>query len=159
MIVAIPNDTAEKYIPKPEELFDNVKYDLKTEEGFWLNLSGTYQFIPYVSPRFLNTPSTEKKKVFFTEKYTEANASLDKARKEKTEIKNFHDLLHEISGLRSNIQLYQKKDAIESFELLEALTVKKEEFSEFLINFHQSNKLEKKIFKGQKPHGNKLILI
>lgn len=53
---------ANRYVPFPEELFENIEYkvkDKKDHHGFWLNLDGVYEYIEYSPNHLLNVDNVE----------------------------------------------------------------------------------------------------
>ena len=150
LIVADPKDKELIYLPKPEELFDNILWKEGDDNGFWLNLSGTYQYVDYASQQFLNTSSVEEKQKFFRSQHSTAKEALAKAKKEKENIKRLYDALHAISGLKSNIGLYKKKEAIECFKVLKPLSLQRDEFENVLSNYEQGEQVEESFRKTKK---------
>lgn len=150
LIVAVPENKDLTYIPKPEELFDNIQWQEGDKDGFWLNLSGTYQYIAYVPKQFLNTSSVEEKQKFFHNQHSTAQEALAKAKKEKEDIQKLHDALHAISGLQSNIELYKKKEAIKGFKVLNSLSLQKEEFETVLANCQQEDQIQENFRQAKK---------
>ncbi|RZJ50555.1 MAG: hypothetical protein EOO44_16155, partial [Flavobacterium sp.] len=55
-IVEPPKQNEERYVPFPEDLFNNITTKIKeeTELGFWLNLDGVYEYIEHSPTQVLN---------------------------------------------------------------------------------------------------------
>ena len=56
-----PEVPAERYLPFPENLFDQPSIVPATINGFWLELSGIYEYVEKVTKQYLNKPLDEAK--------------------------------------------------------------------------------------------------
>ncbi len=91
-----------KYIPNPDELLlilNSEENITKEENGFWLNLSGVYEFIEYRDTYFLNTQNAQGKIKLYAEKTDE------KIKEQKAEQKKLVDL-HRIISEYDNRKIF-----------------------------------------------------
>lgn len=141
LVVSNPNSKDYDYLPKPEELFENIKQDLLDDEGFWLDLNGIFQYVPLVDQQFLDNEDPSEKRKYFNEKYQLANATFSKAQKEFESIERFYKALHQISGLQENISIYQKKREIESFNIIQGFPKDQSDFDDILIQYDRKKEI------------------
>ena len=151
LIVSNPENITQKYLLNPEELFQNIDQTFISEIGFWINLNGIYEYVPIIDQQFLESDDPSIKKKYFKKKYKEANQAIVEAKKERRTSQEYHDKLHDISGLKDNIALYSRKSELESFTEENIFTIDKHEFDklltvyktkdEFLIGFQNTKKI------------------
>jgi exonuclease SbcC len=98
---AIP---AGRYLAMPEALFPNPATSPANETGFWVDLWGIYEFIPFVSDQLLNVPRSELKLVELSRE--ELQAKLTAVSEKKQQLQYLQDQLTAFSGLEHNIRLY-----------------------------------------------------
>ena len=72
-VVDEPGDTASRFVPEPKVLLDNLVKAKKADGGFWLNLSGLFEFIPLVKKQIFDTDDINSIRKYFEEQ----NLSLD----------------------------------------------------------------------------------
>ena len=149
LIVSNPENKNHEYLPKPEELFENIKQDFSEQEGFWLNLNGIHHYIPLVDQQFLDNENPIEKRKYFTEKYQLANTESSKAEKELESIEWFYKTLHQISGLQENISIYQKKREIESFKMIQELPNDRSDFEDILMQYDRKKEIIKEYQKAK----------
>lgn len=147
LIVSNPNNIEEKYLPNPEELFENIKKDFEDNVGFWINLNGVNEYVPLVEQQFLESENPAIKKKYFSDKYNIAEKVLAKAKKEKEASEKFYNSLNSISGLQENCKIYARKLEIEKFNTIDILSINQEDFEDLLI---QCNRKEEIVNECQK---------
>jgi exonuclease SbcC len=99
---AIP---ADRYLAMPEALFPNPVTSPANEAGFWVNLSGIYEFIPFVSDQLLNVPRSELNVVELSR--DELQAKLIAVSEKQQQLQYLQDQLAAFSGLEHTIGLYR----------------------------------------------------
>lgn len=135
LIVSNPKNIETKYLPNPEELFENIKQDYTDDNGFWLNLNGVHGYVPLVEQQFLESENPAVKKKYFSEKYDVAEKALVKAKKSRETSEQFYDSLNSISGLQENCKIYARKLEIEGFNTIDILSINQEAFDDLLIQY------------------------
>lgn len=115
--------SAERYVPFPEDLFENIEAKIKeeTDQGFWLNLDGVYEYIEHSPDQVLNVSDPKliiepllKLKEGFEKRLSALNAERQKAQKLK-------EVLFAYSNLKEHIDLYKRKDELVNFNIEESL--------------------------------------
>ena len=114
---------AERYIPFPKDLFDNVQSKIKeeTDRGFWLNLDGIYEYIAHSPNQVLNV-NNPKLLIEPIQKLKEGVAnrlSILNDKKQKEE--KLKEVLFAYSNLKEHIDLYKRKDELAKFNIEESL--------------------------------------
>ena len=114
---------AKRYVPFPEDLFENIASKIKEEtaHGFWLNLDGVYEYIEHSPSQVLNVNDPKliieplkKLKEGIEGRLLELNHQKQKDQKLK-------DILYAYSNLAAHIELYKQKDELTAFKLDEQL--------------------------------------
>jgi len=116
-------ENAERYIPFPEDLFQNIDSKIKEEtiQGFWLNLDGVYEYIEHSSDFVLNVDNPQliiepiqNLKEGTENRLLALNAEKDKEQKLK-------DVLSKSDNIEELIDLYKRKDELINFNIDECL--------------------------------------
>lgn len=149
LIVSNPKNIETKYLPNPEELFENIKKDIEDNDGFWINLNGVYEYVPLVEQQFLKSENPAVKKEYFNDKYNVAEKALVKAKKARETSKQFYDSLNSISGLQENCKMYTRKLEIESFNTIDILSINQEAFDDLLIQYSRKGVVFKECQKAK----------
>ncbi len=150
LIVAQHKDTELKYLPFPDELFDNINQNFHDSNGFWLNLNGILEYVPYVTKQFLSSAEPNIKREYFSKEYANAKEFIGKAEKELLEKESFFNKLNSISGLQENIDLYKRKTEIENFKILDSLDVQIDEFDKILNHYDKKEQILNKFSETEK---------
>ncbi|WP_298137024.1 hypothetical protein [Flavobacterium sp.] len=150
---------AERYVPYPEELFNDIdnKIKDKSQHGFWLNLDGVYEFIEYSPNPVLNVtdhtlitkPLLKLKENFKTQ--------LEKLILEKQNKENLKNILFEFSNLKLHVELYQRRDKIAKFNIEESIKeLTQESFEKCIQLFENKENILKKHDSIQKKYQDSL---
>lgn len=116
-------ESEERYVPFPEDLFKNIDAKIKeeTNRGFWLNLDGVYEYIEH-SPNPVLNVSDPKLVIEPIQKLKEGVAnSLSILNAKKHTQEKLKEVLFEYSNLKQNIDLYTRKDELSRFNIEESL--------------------------------------
>lgn len=112
-------ESSNRYVPFPEQLFHNINSNIKDkgEIGFWLNLDGVYEFIPYSEHRVLNVedPNEIIKSLSKLKEGVEKKLSRVIAKKKNEE--HLKNTLFEYSNLEKHIGLFKRKDELLNFKI------------------------------------------
>lgn len=114
-----------RYVPHPEELFDNIdrKIKDKTENGFWLNLDGVYEFVEYSPNPVLNVNDPKSITNLLSDLKENLQTQLAKLISEKQNKEKLKNTLFEFGNLREHIELYKRRDELTTYNIDE--TIKK----------------------------------
>lgn len=112
-----------RYLPFPEKLLKAPMIAKSYAHGFWVELTGVYEFIDHVRGRYLDKPSTTDLAGLLRGNHKNALAELEvlRAKLKKTEL--LGERLTAFSGLATAISLYQNTAlANESFDPIAEIT-------------------------------------
>ncbi|MDV3635161.1 hypothetical protein CMU84_08345 [Elizabethkingia anophelis] len=126
---------ANRYVPFPEELFENIDSkikDKKDNHGFWLNLDGVYEYISYSPNHLLNVDSVESLVKPLSEIKEGVGKKLNTLIKEKNNKEKYKEILFKFNNLQENIDLYKRKDELISFNIEESLDISESKFEQFI---------------------------
>src|SRR5690606_16707734 len=130
LVVTHPENTELKYLPFPDTFFDKIQKENGGESddknGFWLDVDGILEYIPFTDKQVLNEENPEHKKKYFAEKYASAQKQIEFLNSEI----QFLEKLNSISGLSENLELYSNHNLIESFKTIEELNIPEQKFQE-----------------------------
>lgn len=122
-----------RYIPDPEGIYKNVKVLDKTADGFWMDLGGVREFVPFVSKQLFNNPDTIEKEL---KKYGDTiEKELEKLSAERDNLRGLRDQLVEFGFNQQLSDIWLRRDEIMKFEPDESLQMQKEEFDQVLEHF------------------------
>jgi len=114
---------AERYIPFPEDLFENIASKIKEEtaHGFWLNLDGVYEYIEHSPSQVLNV-NDPKLIIEPLQKLKEGiEGRLSKLNNQKQQDQRLRDTLYAYGNLAAHIELYKQKNELTVFNIDEQL--------------------------------------
>ncbi|MBD8389177.1 hypothetical protein [Dysgonomonas sp. BGC7] len=114
---------AERYVPSPGDLFENMNSKIKeeTDHGFWLNLDGVYEYIEHSSSHVLNV-SDPKQLLGPIQKVKEGITNrLSTLKIEKKQEQKLKEILFAYGNLKESISLYKRKNDLSNFNIEETL--------------------------------------
>ncbi len=123
-----------KYLPKPEDLFNNLIVTEKEESGFWLNFNGIREYIPYVTEQFFNTNKKDVILNYFRDNFQEAKTKIISLEKERKEWESLAEIIEQVG--KDVVSLYSRKQEIENFSIEGSLDKTKEQFENQLNNYY-----------------------
>lgn len=112
-------ENANRYVPFPEQLFHNIDSNIKdkTENGFWLNLDGVYEFISYSEHQVLDVDKPEDIVKSLSKLKESVEEKLSKLIAKKQSEEHLKDTLFEYSNLEKHIELFKRKDQLLNFNI------------------------------------------
>ncbi len=126
---------ANRYIPFPEELFENVESKIKekTTSGFWLNLDGVFEYIEYSPNQILNVDNPESIKKSLLSLNEGIQQRLIALTKKINSDKKLKDKLFEFGNPKEYIDLYIRKDELIGFHIDPRVTdISEKKFEEYV---------------------------
>ena len=128
-----------RYVPNPEELFDNIdtKIKDKTDNGFWLNLDGVYEFIEYSPNPVLNVNDPKSITKPLSQLKENLNTQLAKIISEKQKKESLKNSLFEFGNLKLNIELYKRRTELAEFNIEESIKALSQESFEKHIQLYE----------------------
>lgn len=146
---------AERYLPFPEDLFDNIAEKIKQETkiGFWLNLDGVYEYIEHSPTQVLNV-SDPRLIIEPLKKLKEGiEGRLSALNQQKQQEENLKRILYAYSNLKKHIDLYQRKNELIAFSINEHLVgISTEIFDKNLSLYAEREKVNEDFFLIEKDY-------
>ncbi len=105
-----------RYIPEPKLLLENLPVAKDDENGFWLNLEGVHEYIPYVKEPIFDTGNTDKIKNYFT---GQKNTLEKDIKTLEIELKNWQalkNLLNDLDNPSQYLLSWESKDVHSEFD-------------------------------------------
>lgn len=148
-----------RYVPNPEELFNNIdtKIKDKIDNGFWLNLDGVYEFIEYSPNPVLNVNDPKSITKPLSQLKENLKTQLAKLISEKQNKEKLKNILFEFSNLKSHIQLYQRRSKLAEFTIEESIKeLTQESFEKHIQLFEDKENILKQHDSIQKKYQDSL---
>lgn len=134
-----------RFLPQPKELFLAIKDSLLNRDniqdnGFWLNLAGIYEFIPYKKEgeTYIFGNFNQDLQAKMTEMAKNIEIDLAKSKQTLSELQQIHSIITtnpKLTNISHYISLYKRKEEINTFEVLTPLSISQEEFDSLLLAY------------------------
>jgi len=143
-----------RYLPFPEELFQNLDIKNPNIKGFWLNLDGVYEFIDYVPKQYLNISQEKKKALIGTlSKLTQdVKEELSIATNKIEQQKVLKKVLFDFPGVEKAVTLYSKKNKFERAWDTKFTSLDVAQFDNYLIQFNNRETLKNEYDKTKESY-------
>lgn len=148
-----------RYVPNPEELFNNIdsKIKDKTDNGFWLNLDGVYEFIEYSPNPVLNVNNPKSITKPLSQLKENLKTQLAKLISEKQNKEKLKNILFEFSNLKPHIELYKRRNKLAEFNIQESIKeLSQESFEKYIQLFEDKENILKQHDSIQKEYQDSL---
>lgn len=148
-----------RYVPNPEDLFDSIdtKIKEKTDNGFWLNLDGVYEFIEYSPNPVLNVNDPKSITKPLSQLKENSKTQLSKLISEKQKKEKLKNILFEFSNLKSHIELYRNRSEIGEFKIDDSLKeLTQESFEKYIQLYEDKESILKQYNSIQKKYQDSL---
>jgi exonuclease SbcC len=106
----------ERYLWFRNELFENLDIKDQSESGFWLNLDGVFEFIPYTSNPLLDTNANQKKLKELQKLSGTLQEKIKSYLQEKKEIEDLMLFLDNISNVDVPLAHYNNRTEIRKYK-------------------------------------------
>lgn len=144
-----------RYVPNPEELFNNIdsKIKDKTDNGFWLNLDGVYEFIEYSPNPVLNVYDPKSITKPLSQLKENLKTQLAKLISEKQNKEKLKNILFEFSNLKPHIELYKRRNKLAEFNIKDSIKeLSQESFEKYIQLFEDKENILKQHDSIQKEY-------
>jgi len=144
-----------RYVRNPEELFNNIdsKIKDKTDNGFWLNLDGVYEFIEYSPNPVLNVNDPKSITKPLSQLKENLKTQLAKLISEKQNKEKLKNILFEFSNLKPHIELYKRRNKLAEFNIKESIKeLSQESFEKYIQLFEDKENILKQHDSIQKEY-------
>lgn len=130
-----------RYLPFPEELFENLDIKNRSDDGFWLNLDGVYEYIEYTQEQLLNIEDSNEIKSILKEKKETINQKVKKLQNQKNEKEKLKNILFAYGNIEAAVSLYTLRTVILGYDLTEISKFSNINLDEYLTLYNNKEKL------------------
>ena len=131
----------QRYIPFPYKLFDEFDIAESSNEGFWLNLDGVYEYIEKVEKPLFTTENVDSIKKQLQGLQTDIELEVSKTQQAILYANKLKNTLFNFQKLDSVIPLYRKKELFLNLVPFEYTLLPKEEFIRHISLFRAKEKV------------------
>jgi DNA repair protein SbcC/Rad50 len=126
-----------RYIPEPEKVYKNIKPADKDANGFWVNLAGVLEYVPFVQKQLFNNPDTIEKEL---KKYGDTiEKELEKLTAERDSNRRLRELLTDFGFNQQVAEIWLRRDELNRYSPDDSLLVTRDEF-EFTLDLYTNPK-------------------
>lgn len=128
-----------RYLNDPDVLFDNIQTSSLEINGFWIDLNGIHEFIPYYSnEQILNTDNIDEIKKLFNEKYKIVDKLL---KRYDLKLYKRNELLQLVENYdnKEAFRIYPDKGSLYSFQGIKGLT---EDFETKISDYQKKENIQ-----------------
>ncbi|MGB3467620.1 MAG: hypothetical protein WBA74_20200 [Cyclobacteriaceae bacterium] len=140
------------YLPKPEELILALNISEKESAGFWLNLNGIREFVPYLEKRIFDQSDRNAIKSFFGEYSKELKTDIQKSREYVNKLKSVRSAFLSLDNPKQSYELYVKRDELNESSYYKALDFDKETLKKYLSCLSKEKKIEGSYNRAKENH-------
>jgi exonuclease SbcC len=126
-----------RFIPEPDKVYKNIKPADKDTGGFWVNLGGVLEYVPYVQKQLFNNPDTIEKEL---KKYGDTiEKELEKLTAERDSNRRLRELLTEFGFNQQVSEIWVRRDELNRYSPDDTLLLTRDEF-EFTLDLYTNPK-------------------
>ena len=148
------NGIKSRYIPDPKLLIENLQVTKDEDDGFWLDLGGVREYIPYVQEPIFDTGNSDKIKEYFSNQ----KATLDNDIKDlEKEFKNWtilKGLLNKLENQSAYLLSWELRDVNSKFDKHELYEETADAIKRYLKLLDEDEKIDKGFKKANKTYKN-----
>jgi len=141
LIVDEPIDIKEKYIPAPKELFENFSIYKKNADGFWLDLNGIKEFIPFIQDPIFNTLKKGEIKNIFKKQSITLGEEIEKLKEQESKLKGIQDIFEDLDNPKEYITAWNSKDTINDTKTYDFYKLDLKKITEYASLFVKATEL------------------
>lgn len=124
-----------RYLPFPKELFENLDIKDETNQGFWLNLNGVYEYIEYSKSQVLDTADPDAIIEPLSKLKGRIESELQLFLQEKEQKLKYKEQLFKFSNPRDHIILYKNKELLLNFIIDQSIDITENKFEQFIASY------------------------
>tara|TARA_R110001632_G_scaffold63318_2_gene151430 strand:- start:88443 stop:91703 length:3261 start_codon:yes stop_codon:yes gene_type:complete len=133
-----PSDIKRKYIPKPEELLENINVYKTVEKGFWLDLNGVKEFIEYTSNPIFNTLHKAEILEYFKKQSVTLSSDIKQLEKEESNLNKLYLIIENLENPNEYIKAWNSEENIDKIEHYDFYDLELKELNMYLSNYNNS---------------------
>lgn len=121
-----------RYIPDPKELIENLQIVKEYDTGFWLNLGGVREYIPYVEEPIFDSGNSDKIREYFTGQKNSLENDIDSLKQELDNWLSLKELLDNLETPLDYLKSWEDKNENEGFNEHEIFNESSESIRNYL---------------------------
>lgn len=133
-----------RYLPNVEALFIPLPIADASKEGFWLNLKGIREYVPFVKKQILDSSDSDSIRKHFQQFSNTLNEDLKKLSVQKEQLEKLKLFVDGTDSISELINTYKLKDEISKFREIPDLTISTEEFESYYALLASRKNIETK---------------
>lgn len=141
-----------RYVPFPDMLFKGVSAKIKDadDQGFWVDLDGVYEYIPFISSPVLDVDNPDMIKEILAKLKEGTDSNIKKLTQERQQRENLRDILFKFGDLDKHIAVYLRKESIAERSVSPDFEILNEYTFETLKGYLAQEQTHKKDFQKHK---------
>jgi hypothetical protein len=133
-----PSIEEQKYIPKPEELLENINIYKTVENGFWLDLNGVKEFIEYTSNPIFNTLNKVEILEYFKKQNVTLSSDIKELEKEESNLNKLYQIIESLENPNEYIKAWNSERNIDNIEHYDFYNLELKELNKYLSYYNDS---------------------
>lgn len=136
-----------KYLPNVEELFIPLPIIETSQDGFWLNLKGIREYVPFVKKQILNSSDSQSIRKHFEQFSNTLSEDLKKLSAQKDQLEKLKSFIDGTDDIGNLLTSYKSKEEILKFTEIPELNISIEEFESYYSALSNRKSIEAKYSK------------
>ncbi|KKN82536.1 hypothetical protein LCGC14_0308320 [marine sediment metagenome] len=146
------NGINSRYIPEPKLLIQNLQITKDEANGFWLDLNGIREYIPYVKEPIFDTGNSDKIKDYFTSQKATLDNDIKLLDVELKYWKTLKELLNSLDNPSEYLLSWESKDVNSNFDKHDLFDETSDAISQYLKLLDEDDQIDKGLKKARKTY-------
>ena len=143
VLVNLPENKDFRYMPYPESFLKTISNIQKTEDGFWVDLNGIFEFCNYATERIFDTDDKESIKKYFEDQSRDLDKDINSITENLSSYNTLYDIVNSLENPDSYIIAWNDRISIKApLDHHAVYEVTETELSDLSILFGESNQIE-----------------
>ncbi|AXG72966.1 DNA repair protein Rad50 [Flavobacterium arcticum] len=146
------NGIKSRYIPDPQLLIENLQVTKDEDDGFWLDLGGVREYIPYVQEPIFDTGNSDKIKEYFSNQKETLDNDIKDLEKEFKNWKILKELLNNLENPSAYLLSWELKGVNSKFDKHELYKETADAIKRYLKLLDEDEKIDEGFKKANKTY-------
>lgn len=146
------NGIKSRYIPDPKLLIENLQVTKDEDDGFWLNLGGVREYIPYVQEPIFDTGNSDKIKEYFSNQKETLDNDIQDLEKEFKNWRILKGLLNKLENQSAYLLSWELRDVNSKLHKHEFYEETADAIKRYLKLLDENEKIDKGFKKENKTY-------
>ena len=146
------NGIKERYIPEPKLLIKNLQITKDQDDGFWIDLGGVREYIPYVKKPIFDTGNSDKIKDYFSKQKTTLENDIKDLEKELKSWTILKGLLNDLENASTYLLSWESKDVNSKFDKHELFGETPDNIKQYLKLLDEDELIDEGLRKANKVY-------